>query len=58
MRGDDILWAIAVAMALGLMFGYSIGTNLMHGDMTELAVKHNCAYYDPKTGAFTWKEGE
>ena len=41
---------------LGLLVGIILGVVISFSHFEENAIKHNCAYYAPTTGEFTWKD--
>lgn len=46
---------------IGLVIGVAMGLFLPPDESAlwrQAAIRKNCAYYDSKTGAFTWREGE
>lgn len=53
---SEFIWMI-------ILFLVGVGTIAMMADneiydLKAQAIEHGCAIHDPKTGAFTWKEGK
>jgi hypothetical protein len=47
---------IIIAGWVAFLIGLGIGVKLCWLDDQLIAIEHNAAHYDPKTGKFTWNQ--
>jgi len=50
-----VLISVLVGLVIGAAFGFEVGSKANSFAYKAEAIKHDCAEYNNKTGAFQWK---